>query len=661
MNFTPLKIRSHYSLSSNPNKNILLQSLSRPNAIAESCAVNNYSSVVLNDLGTMSGAISFMKALKAVCVCGKQKDEHEAGKGKCRYKNGCQEYRHFPIKPIIGSDFFVNSGDVLGNLSVIAPNFAGWKSLMRLTSLANSPEKYTVKPCLNIEDFDKSGLICITGQHRSPLADSIFANPNLAYYIKDYECAKSFIKDSWKDESSKILTKLIEIFGKENVFLEINLQDSSLPAQQILAKALRWLGKKYDVNTVASTDSYYPNKSDASDHRLIVCSALETSLSDIKTKLEKNENLDAQSKFFNSNNYYIPCLKEIEAWATPEEIQNTQLIVERSETYNVFSRPQIPSYSDKNPDETLHQLCRDGWNRLFAGRIPKEKQQTYGDRVKMELSVFKEAGLANYFLIVQDYCNYARETLKALMSPSRGSCGGSLVACLIGIIDREMDPIANGLFFERFYNAGRNTKDKVSYPDIDCDFPVSVRDKVIDYCRNKYGPDKVCQMSTFGKMQGKGALKDVLRAHSACSFDEMNKICKAIQDPSKIAGDLQEKREEEGDASSIAWSIENTPDLIKEWVELKDGEFVGPFGKQFAQAIRLEGINRSQGKHASGLIISSAVLSENLPMIHDKKTGLQIAGFEMGPLEDMGFLKFDILGLSLLDKLMDTQVLLYDE
>lgn len=662
MKFTPLKVRSHYSLSTNPNKNILMQSLGRPNNIAETCVLNGYSSVVLNDLGTMSGAISFMKAVKAICVCGKQKDEHEAGKGKCRYKNGCEEYRPFKLKPIIGCDFFVSNetDKMLSNISVIAPNLAGWKSLMRLTSLANSPTNYIAKPSLKVTDFDKSGLICITGQHNSVLANSLFGDANLAYIASSYESAKSLVKDDWEASLSKELSQLIDIFGKENVLLEVNLQDAEhLHAQSILAKTLRWLAPRFGLKTVASTDSYFPNKVDAPDHRLIVCSAFETSLADIKAKMEKNDSLDSQAKFFRSNNYHIPCPTEISSWATEAEINVTTELAERCETYNVFSKPHIPSFSDKNPDELLHSLCKDGWNKLFAGRIPKEKYGIYGDRVKMELNVFKEAGLADYFLIVQDYCRYAREDLKALMSPSRGSCGGSLVACLTRIIDKQMDPIANGLWFERFYNAGRNTKDKISYPDIDCDFPVRVREDIIKYCREKYGHDKVSQMCTFGKMQGKGALKDVLRAHSACSFDEMNKIAKTIQDPSKIAGDLQEKREEEGDASSIAWTIENAPHLIKDWCEVVDGELVGPLAKQFQQAIRLEGINRSQGKHASGLIISSEVLSDSLPMIHDKSTGLQVAGFEMGPLEDLGFLKFDILGLSLLDKLEDIQNLAY--
>lgn len=656
MSFVPLKVRSHYSLSANPSKNILLQSLNRPNNIAEMVAVHKYPAVCLSDLGSASGAISFFRAVKDVCECGKQKDEHENGKGKCRYKNGCEEYRPYKIKPIIGSDFFVSVGESLKTIQAIAPNLEGWKSLLRLTSLANSPERFNKKPTIQVSDFQNSGLICVTGQAGSILADSLFQDTYSAYFAKNYEQAKSFVSPTWKENALKVLKELQDVFGKENVYIEVNFQDvGAFPATQIIGRALRAIAKEEGVKVVANTDSYYPKKDDAADHRLIVCSGMELKLSDVADKMV----VESQAKFFKSNNYHIPSLEELRPLYSEDEIQESLNIAERCETYNVFGKPDIPKFSDQNADELLYQLCRKGWLDTFANKIPKDEHKKYGDRIKMELDVFKEAGLANYFLIVQDYCRYAKEELKALMSPSRGSCGGSMVACLIGIISPEMDPVKNGLFFERFYNAGRNTKDKISLPDIDCDFPIRYRDKVKDYCRDKYGRDKVADMCTFGKMQGKGALKEVLRVHSACSFDEMNKISDAVAEPSKIAGELQEQREEEGFASIIQWSLENTSKL-KDWCEIKDGEFIGPFAKFFSQAIRLEGLNRNIGKHASGLIISSNVLAEKVPMINDGK-GHQNAGFEMNDLEAMGLVKFDILGVSMLDKMMDVETLLSDE
>lgn len=659
--FAPLKVRSHYSLSANPNKNTLLQSLNRPNNIAEMCAVNGYKSVGLADLGSMSGAVAFLKGLKDVCECGKQKDEHENGKGKCRYKNGCEEYRPYKIKPIIGQDFFIKNGERLSNLHVIAPNFNGWKSLLYLTSLANLPEKFDRKPLLELSDFQKTNLICLSGQPGSLLGDSVFENPTLAYFCKRYEDAKSFVSLEWKERATTTLQFLGEMFGQENVYVEINLLDNeAFPAQLILGRILRTVAKENGFKCVASCDVYYPKKEDAGDHRLIVCSGMETKLSEVEKKILKDSSFETQAKFFGSNQYHCPSLEDIKPIYDANEIQESLNIAERCETYNIFAKPEIPKFSDRDGDELLYELCKSGWLKLFANKIPQSEHKKYGERIRTELNVFKEANLANYFLIVQDYCRYARENLKALMSPSRGSCGGSMVACLIGIIDPEMDPIKNGLFFERFYNAGRNTKDKISLPDIDCDFPIRYRDKIKDYIRDKYGHDKVGDMCTFGKMQGKGALKEVLRVHDACSFDEMNRVSDEIAEPSKIAGDLQEQREEEGFASIIQWSLENTPRLLKDWCEIKDGELVGPFAKFFSQAIRLEGIHRNQGKHASGLIISDKILAENLPMINNGKEGIS-AGFEMNDLEALGFVKFDILGVGMLDKLMDAQNLLLSD
>lgn len=654
MNFTPLKIRSHYSLSLNTSKNLLLQSLNRPNDLVEACVVNKYKSFGLCDIGTVAGAISVMQACKSVCECGKQKDDHLNGKGKCRYKNGCEEYRPYKINPIIGCDFFTNNYD---NISVLATNLQGWKSLMKLTSLANSTDRWDKKPILKLEDFQHSNLVCVTGQINTPLANCLFENPSLAYCCKDYDCVKGLVKQDWEQNINSLVDNYIQIFGINNLYLEVNFQDAqACPASLLVGKIMRHIAKKRNIKCLANVNCFYPFKKDATDHRLIICSAMDTTLAEVKEK----GILDNQEKFFRSNNYHLPAQNEIENLYEQAEIENSFELASRCEPYNVFNKPQIPKYGEEDGNELLYKLCQIGWKEKFANKVNKSRYKEYGDRIKMELQVFKEAGLADYFLIVQDYCRYATDKLKLLMSPSRGSCGGSMVACLIGIIDENMDPVENDLFFERFYNSGRNTKDKVSLPDIDCDFPNSSRPKIIKYIAEKYGKDNVSYMATYGKLQGKGAIKEVLRVHGT-SFSEMNKISANIQDPSKISGELQEKREEEGDASSIQWSLENTPKALSEWVQLENGQLVGKFAKQFEQAIRIEGVYRNQGKHASGVIISNVSLSDNLPMLHDKECGeLPVAGFEMNSLEAMGFVKFDILGLNLLDKLMTIQDLLYE-
>jgi DNA polymerase-3 subunit alpha len=301
-------------------------------------------------------------------------------------------------------------------------------------------------------------------------------------------------------------------------------------------------------------------------------------------------------------------------------------------------------------DEYLRELCRHGWRDKIANKIPKENQQPYLDRIKYELEVLQGAGLSSYFLIVQDIVNYVRAN-NWLPGPGRGSAAGCLVSYLIGITS--IDPIKYNLFFDRFYNSGRNTKDHISMPDIDVDVPINKREEIIQYIKNKYGHDKVSQMITFNTIKGRGALKDVLRVYGNISFDEMNRITKNIPDEAKIADELQEMKEETGEASIIRWALENNADKLKEWCYIDDnGELQGPLAKRFEQAIRLEGTKSNQSKHAAGICISSQPLKEVCPMVYDSKNYQLIAGMEMQDLESIGIIKFDILGIAYLDKIM---------
>lgn len=200
------------------------------------------------------------------------------------------------------------------------------------------------------------------------------------------------------------------------------------------------------------------------------------------------------------------------------------------------------------------------------------------------------------------------------------------------------------------------TPGRSSLPDIDTDFPVGYRDKVIDYCRQKYGDDHVCQMATFSRMQGRGAMSDVLRAHDRCSFEEVKLITKHIPDEARISDQLQEMMEETGESSIIRWALENNAEALKEWCWIGDnGELEGPLSIDFAQAIRLEGTKRSQGRHASGVLISSAKLGDVFPMVHDKSSGRMMVGMDYRDVEDMGGVKFDMLSLQTLNCIMDAE------
>lgn len=348
---------------------------------------------------------------------------------------------------------------------------------------------------------------------------------------------------------------------------------------------------------------------------------------------------------------------------TEEEIENTNIIDSMCEDYDILRKPMLPHFAcpnDMNPDEYLRELCRNGWRDKIQNNIPKEDQQAYVDRIKHELEVLQGAGLSSYFLIVQDILNYVRSN-HWLPGPGRGSAAGCLVSYLIGITS--IDPMKYDLIFERFYNSGRNTADRISMPDIDVDIPINKRENIIQYIKDKYGLNKVSQMITFNTMKGRGALKEVLRVYGNISFDEMNKITKYIPDEAKIADELQEMKEETGEASIIRWSLENNVDKLKDWCYINDdGELSGPLAKRFEQAIRLEGTKSNQSKHAAGIAISTEDLANICPMIYDSKNDQLIAGMEMQDLEDLGVIKFDILGVAMLDKIMTiTDILKHGE
>jgi DNA polymerase III alpha subunit len=191
----------------------------------------------------------------------------------------------------------------------------------------------------------------------------------------------------------------------------------------------------------------------------------------------------------------------------------------------------------------------------------------------------------------------------------------------------------------------------ISLPDIDMDVPATKRDDVILYLKNKYGHDKVSQMITFGRLQGKSAIKEVLRVHEACSFAEMNAISNCIPDEAKISDQLAEMDDE--DRSIIKWALINNCDTLSDFCKLsEEGDLEGDYAEYFRQAINIEGTFKSQGKHAAGIVISAESLSKVCPMVKQKGAGEKIAGLEMSDLEALGHVKFDILGISLLDKLM---------
>lgn len=201
-------------------------------------------------------------------------------------------------------------------------------------------------------------------------------------------------------------------------------------------------------------------------------------------------------------------------------------------------------------------------------------------------------------------------------------------------------------------------KGRVSLPDVDMDFESAGRQVIFEYVKERYGDKNVSQMLTFTRLQGRGALKDVMRANASASFDEMNRITSFIPDEAEISDQLQIMKEADkksggdGKASIIQWALENHVDDLKQWAFIdENGKIQGPMAYDFAQAIRIEGTKKSQSKHAAGVVISQNNLSEVCPMVYDKTTNESIAGMEMSDLEKMGHVKFDFLSVAYLDKI----------
>ena len=618
--YVPLHCHSMYSL---------LDGLSKPEQIAQRCKEIGASACALTDHGNIAGAIKFYSAMK------------NAG-----------------IKPILGCELYIceqspaikeKENRSLSHFIILAKNYQGWKDLIKIISESNKPEYYYHKPRLNLDtlgELNSGNLLAITGHLGSTLADAI---------LDEYT-----LKPNWLELGISHVNKLKQLFNND-VFLEAQLMDKdNLTIQEDLTNAIRQIGKETNTYVICTPDAHYCRREDAVDQRILLCNNLKTTFPEISRKISNNEDVPL-SCFFTSDSYHIPSQEEIASLHTLEEISNTNFVANLIENYDILSNPKLPPFdcpSGYNQDEYLRQLCRNGWREKILDIIPQEKQQPYLDRIKYELEVLQGAGLSSYFLIVQDIVSYVRDS-KWLPGPGRGSAAGCLVSYLIGITS--IDPIKYNLVFERFYNSGRNTKDHISMPDIDVDIPINKREIIIQYIKDKYGHNKVSQMVTFNTVKGRGALKDVLRVYGNIGFEEMNRITKNIPDEAKIADELQEMKEETGEASIIRWALENNADKLKEWCYIDElGQLQGPLAKRFEQAIRLEGTKSNQSKHAAGIAISANPLDQTCPMVYDNKNNQLIAGMEMQDLESIGIIKFDILGIAYLDKIMTIQDILQE-
>jgi len=498
--------------------------------------------------------------------------------------------------------------------SYMACGIADYKSLSGAVSFYQHCDKLNIKPIIGCA-FD-----------------------DFTLFAKNLEGWRDLIKivSSKKDDGTFPSNYISKIASKGNL-ISVGEDESLSPV----------IGNDFYQKTPAFRDSYYAEPDHARLHRVLLSGKFKTTVSALKDKCPNT------FYKFERDEWYLKNSSEISKVLVDDpKMDLFGEIYNKCENYTVLSPPMLPKFQTPNGEteqEYLMTLARQGWADILDKKITDpDLRKVYGDRIKAEMKVIEDANLFGYFLIVWDIIRWCVNQ-GWMVGAGRGSAAGCLVSYLVGIT--QVDPIEFDLLFERFYNSGRNTDDHVSLPDIDIDVPCEKRDDIIAHVKSKYGHEYVSQMLTFGRLQGRSAIKEVFRAYEVCSFGEMNHITQFIPDEAAISDDLNAMDEEE--RSIIRWALQNNADDLIDYCFINNnGELEGQYADFFQQAIDMEGTFKSQGKHAAGVVISAEPLHECCPMVSQRSGGEKIAGLEMNDLEALGHVKFDILGINLLDKLM---------
>lgn len=615
----------------------LLDGYSKPKKIADRCANLGYSAAAISDHGTLAACVEIVEAFKP--------------KG---------------IKPIIGIELYLSQqhssiktkeNGSLDHLVVLCKNLAGWKNMLKLTKESNKKENFYRKPRLSREqlvEFVHGNFISFSGHPGSQLANVLFTDVKLCYRAKTIAEAYGYLHTDALERAVKLAREYEAIFGKGNFYIEIQLIDGeNLPSAYVIADILREVSRITGIPCVATADSHYPTQQLAFDQRILICSAMGTTLPKVEGSLARNEDVGLGG-FFKSSKYHIPTPEEMYELHKdfPEELENSLKIAADCETYSIFNKPLLPHFAcPEGFDEKsyLRHWCQKGWDKKIAGKVTRSEKE-YADRLEMELKTMEDVSLSAYFLIIADCVESARKR-GDWCGLGRGSGGGTLIGYLTDIIG--VDPVERDLLFSRFYNAGRNSPGNISLPDLDCDYMTSTRELVFEDIRNKYGQTKTGQVATFGRLMGAGALKEVLRVLEGCSFEESNMITKFIPPESAVSDKLEEMRENDPDTepSIIRYALEHNAKDLAPWCQLKDnGELTGPLANYFQTAMRLEGTRKSVGKHASAMIICRDDLDTLVPMINDKNSDQFIVGVDHRKAEKLGVMKADVLGVKILTK-----------
>jgi DNA polymerase-3 subunit alpha len=535
--------------------------------LVKKAKAENMPAVAMTDHGVMYGAVELTKV--------------------CKEMGG--------VKPILGMEGYVIDGDMydkstkvpIYHLTLLARNQEGYKNLIKLCSRAHL-DGYYYKPRMNHQLLEKhkEGLVVLSGCLGAELCQALLRD--------DYDAAKKTA--AWYKET----------FG-EHYYIEI--QDHGQWEDRKVNIPLVKIARELGIKLVCTNDSHFTCKDDAMAHDAMLCISMGKQVLDTNrmkfTGWEYIKNGDEMAWLFRDH---------LDDEFIEESLKSTLEIGDKIEMIKLGSDPRLPVF-EVPPGHTDHTyldyLVFEGCKQRYGELTPAIEE-----RARVELKVMIDMNFSSYFLIVQDFINYAKKS-GIPVGPGRGSAAGSLVAYALGITD--IDPIKYNLLFERFLNPERK-----SMPDIDTDFCIERRDQVIKYCREKYGEDKVAQIVTFNRMTSKAVIKDVARVLQF-PLSESAKLAKMVPVVRGKPTPLEEMVTEHPEFKKAYQSSEETKQVID-------------------LARKLEGVNRTFGMHAAGVVISDVPMDELVPLQRNND-GTIIAQYYMEDCAYVGLVKMDFLGL----------------
>jgi DNA polymerase-3 subunit alpha len=561
----------------------LLDGANKIDAMAARAAELGMPALGLTDHGVMNGAVDLYKA--------------------------CQKHQ---IKPIIGLEAYLVS-DVeeiksktrweRNHLTLLASNETGFRNLVKLSSAGFLEGFARGKANVDLAMLERysDGVVALTGCLQSRF------------------CRR--IVEDRPDEARAHADDLLNIFGREDVYFE--LQVNGIPEQDKANEGIERVARELGSPLVGTADVHYLRREDYDNHAALLCVQTKSTLEEPKLRFDTNE-------------FYLKSPEEMaESFAPwPEAIPNTLEIADRCDLEIKLGElllPRFPTPDGSEPEEMLREVANEGLRRRYGDPPPAEAVE----RLDFELSVIEEMGFPSYFLIVWDFVRFSKENGIAV-GPGRGSAAGSIVAYSLGITD--LDPLANDLLFERFLNPARK-----SMPDIDIDFSVRGRERVIRYVAEKYGRESVAQIITFGKMAPRAATRDAARV-LGFDYGTGDRVAKLIPEP--IMGRSPSFGECLGEGEDLRRAYDSEGD-VRQIVDTAKG---------------LEGIVRNHSIHAAAVVIADRPLQEVVPLQLAEDRGASKDGersykivtqYSMVPVEEIGLLKMDFLGLRNLDVIED--------